>query len=295
MTHFARLALLIGSLFFANAALALGPNPDYDKSYDAEGIATPWQLHFQKPASPVMEKLEWLHDYVFVIAVVITILVTLLLAYVCIRFSRKNNPVPSKNSHNTIVEVVWTIVPVLILIAIAIPSFRIHFDCVHAVGGCGEEAAPVEPDLTLKVIGRQWYWSYEYPDQGIMFDSTIKKDEDLGPNEPRLLAVDNPIVVPVNANIRVLVTGGDVIHSFAMPAMGLKQDTIPGRLNETWFKATREGTFYGQCSELCGRGHGFMPIQLEVVSQEKFDAWIETAKEEFAKDDFGSSIVAANQ
>jgi len=157
--------------------------------------------------------------------------------------------------------------------------------------GCSEDGEPVDPDLTLKIIGYQWYWNYEYPEHGIRFDSYMKQPEDLEPGEPRLLAVDNPVYVPVGADVRLQLTGGDVIHSWAMPAFGVKQDTVPGRLNETWFRAEKAGTYYGQCSELCGRLHGFMPIQVEVVSQEAFDAWLEDAKEKFASD--GSRQLAA--
>lgn len=239
----------------------------------AEGLAKPWQLGFQDPASPVMERLDNLHNGLVISMTVITVLVMLLLAYVCIRYRRSANPVPSKNAHNTVVEVVWTIIPVIILAAIFIPSYRLHFDCMHSIG-CTEDGEPVEPDLTLKIIGYQWYWNYEYPDYGVQFDSYMKKEDELKEGEPRLLAVDNPVYIPVGANVRVQMTGGDVLHSWAMPAFGVKKDTVPGRLNETWFRAEREGTYYGQCSELCGRHHGFMPIQVEVVSQEVFDEWV---------------------
>lgn len=276
-------SILALSLVMLSATLGLD-------AFAAEGLAEPWQYNFQEPVTPVMERLNGLHNYLLVIITVITVFVMGLLAYVCFRFRKAANPVASKNSHNTIVEIVWTVVPVLILGAIFIPSYRLHFDCVHSIG-CTENGEPVEADLTLKVVGYQWYWNYEYTDQGIKFDSYMKKEADLAPGEPRLLAVDNPIYVPVNKNVRVLVTGGDVIHSFAMPAFGVKQDAVPGRLNETWFRAEKEGVYYGQCSELCGRLHGFMPIQIHVVSQEAFDAWVGTAKEKFASD--GSRSVAA--
>lgn len=239
----------------------------------AEGMAKPWQMGYQQPVTPVMERLYELHHWLVVGMTVITIIVMILLFYVCIRFRRKANPVASKNAHNTVVEVVWTVIPVLILAAIFIPSVRLHYDCMHNIG-CNADGEPVEPDVTLKVVGYQWYWNYEYPDLGIQFDSYMKKDNELKEGEPRLLAVDNPIYVPVNANVRVQMTGGDVIHAFAVPAFGVKKDTVPGRLNETWFRAEKEGTYYGQCSELCGKLHGFMPIQVEVVSQEKFDEWV---------------------
>lgn len=243
------------------------------------GMAKPWEVYFQPAATPVAELLHWLHDYVTIIAVIIVVFVTALLAYVCVRFSRKNNPVASKNSHNTLIEIIWTAVPVIILVAIAIPSFRAHYDCVHSIG-CNEDGKPSKPDLTLKVVGYQWYWNYEYPEAEVQYDSYMKKEADLLKGEPRLLAVDNPIVVPVDANVRVLVTGGDVIHSWAMPAFGVKQDTVPGRLNETWFRAEKEGTYYGQCSELCGRLHGFMPIQIEVVSEKFYKKWLKIAKDD---------------
>ncbi len=248
------------------------------------GMAKPKQLSFQEPASPVMEQFINLHDYILVIITVITLFVVALLAYTCVRFSAKRNPTPSKTSHNTLIEIIWTAVPVVILVAIAIPSLRVHYNYVYDYP---------EPDVTLKVVGYQWYWNYEYPDEGIIFDSNMKTDDMLEEGEPRLLAVDNPIVVPVNKNVRVQVTGGDVLHAFAIPAFGVKKDTVPGRLNETWFKATKEGTFYGQCSELCGIRHGFMPIQVEVVSEEEYAAWLEEAKEKFAKDDFGTSRYAS--
>lgn len=245
----------------------------------AEGLAKPWQLGFQEPATPVMERLFELHDFLVIVMAAISIFVLGLLLYVCVRYHHRVNKNPSKNAHNTTIEIIWTVVPILILAAIFIPSYRLHYDCIHTIG-CNEEGTPEEADLTLKVIGYQWYWNYEYPEAELVYDSYMKQDEDLLPGEPRLLAVDNPVVVPVHANVRVLVTGGDVLHSWAMPAFGVKQDTVPGRLNETWFRAEKEGTYYGQCSELCGRLHGFMPIQVEVVSQEFYDKWLKTAQED---------------
>lgn len=269
------------------ATAAEAAAPAYDAALAAEatsfapekivGKAVPWQLDFQDAHSPVMEQFRWFHDlYVLPIITVITLFVMALLIYVCIRFSRKNNPVPQTFTHNAKIEVIWTVIPILILVAIVIPSLRVHYQYSD------NETIINNPDMTLKVTGHQWYWSYEYPDQGISFDSNMKKDADLLPGEPRLLAVDNPIVVPVNKVVRVQVTSADVIHAFALPAFGVKQDTVPGRLNETWFKATKEGIYYGQCSELCGKFHGFMPIEVHVVSQEMFDAWVGKAKEEFA-------------
>lgn len=279
-------SLCMISLIVAAASFA----PSFGHA-EVVGIAEPWQLNYQTPATPVMERLYALHDYLLVIITAITVFVLGLLAYVCVRYRRGANPNPSSNTHNTLIEVVWTVVPIIILAAIFIPSYRLHYDCVHSIG-CSEDGEPVDPDLTLKVIGYQWYWNYEYPQAEVQFDSYMKQEADLLPGEPRLLAVDNPIVVPVNTNVRVLVTGGDVLHSWAMPAFGVKQDTVPGRLNETWFRAEREGTYYGQCSELCGRLHGFMPIQVEVVDQAFYDKWLETAKEDM---EAASQLVAAHR
>lgn len=241
------------------------------------GMAKPWQHYYQPAASPVMAHLAWLHDYVFVWITLITLLVTGLIVYVCVRFRAGRNPVPHRFAHNTFVEVAWTIIPVVILVAIGIPSVRAHYKYTN------NQDIIDSPDLTLKVVGHQWYWSYEYPDYGIAFDSNIVPEKDLKDGQPRLLTVDNPIVVPVGKVVRVQVTSADVIHDFAMPSMGLKQDTVPGRLNETWFKAEAEGIYYGQCSELCGKYHAFMPIELHVVSEELFDAWVAGAKLKYAQ------------
>lgn len=232
----------------------------------------PWQLGFQEAVTPVMERISSLHNGMTVLITVISIFVLVLLVIIALRFRENKNPRPSKTTHNTMLEIVWTTIPVLILIGIAIPSLRLHYymDKAH------------DPDMVLKVIGYQWYWNYEYPDLGVSFDSYMIKDEDLKPNQPRLLAVDNPVVVPVDATVAVHITAGDVIHSWAMPSFGVKTDALPGRLNETWFQATKEGVYYGQCSELCGVGHGFMPIEIHVVSQEAYEMWAEEAQEKFA-------------
>ncbi len=236
-----------------------------------EGLPKPWQLNFQEAATPVMEQLNDMHDLLLVMCFAISIFVLVMLVYISVRFSRKRNPVPSKNSHNTKLEIIWTTIPILILVAIAIPSLRLHYFMERSV----------DAEITLKVVGYQWYWHYEYPDNGgINFDSYMLKDKDLKSGDHRLLAVDNRLVVPVDTKIRVLITGADVIHAFAVPAFGIKRDAIPGRLNDTWFKATKIGTFYGQCSELCGVGHGFMPIVVDVVSKEDFAKWVETKKKE---------------
>jgi cytochrome c oxidase subunit 2 len=207
-----------------------------------------------------------------------------LLVIVIVKFNAKSNPVPSRTTHNTLIEVVWTVVPVLILVAIAVPSFRLLFYQLK-----------VPPaDLTVKATGKQWFWSYAYPDAKIEFDSLMKQQKDLQPGEPRLLAVDNNLVVPVNKVVRVITTGADVIHSWAVPAFGVKIDSIPGRVNETWFKAEREGMYYGQCSQLCGRDHAFMPIAVQVLSEPDYAAWLEAAKKKFATvDDAPKNAVAA--
>lgn len=233
----------------------------------------PWQLGFQPAASPVMEQINWFHNFLLVIITVITLFVLALLIWCIVRFNARANPEPSKTTHNTMIEVVWTVVPIIILVVIAIPSFRLLYL---------EQTIP-EPDLTIKATGYQWYWSYEYPDHDEMtFDSLMLQDDELQPGQPRLLAVDNEVVVPVGKTVKVLVTAADVIHNWAMPAFGVKMDAVPGRLNETWFRADKPGIYYGQCSELCGRDHAFMPIAVRVVSEEEFAVWLAGAKEEFA-------------
>jgi cytochrome c oxidase subunit 2 len=236
-----------------------------------ETMAKPWQLNFQTPATPVMEQLVNMHNVLLWLITAICVFVLVVMIYICVRFRRKANPVASKTTHNIVLEIIWTTIPILILIAIAIPSLRLHYYMQRAV----------DPEMTLKVVGYQWYWHYDYPDQGgFGFDSYMKKGADLKEGDHRLLAVDNRVVVPVDTTIRVLVTGADVIHSWAMPAFGVKRDGVPGRLNETWFKAEHVGTYFGQCSELCGVGHGFMPIVVDVVSKEDFTAWANKKREE---------------
>lgn len=260
--------LLLPFGFFSSWLMAMAV---YAEPVDV-GIAKPWQLGFQAPASPVMEKLAWLHDY-FLLSIItaISLLVLAVLLYICVKFNRKANPVPSKTAHNTKLEVIWTTIPILILVVIAIPSLRTHYFMERVV----------EPEMTLKVTGYQWYWHYDYPDHGgFGFDSYLIKDADLKPGQHRLLTVDNNIVVPVDTVVRVQMTAADVIHSWAVPAFGVKRDAVPGRLNESWFKATKLGRFYGQCSELCGVGHGFMPIVVDVVSKEDFSDWVSKKKKE---------------
>lgn len=224
----------------------------------------PWQMNFQPSATPVMEQLDSLHDLLLIVITGITLFVMGLLGYTCWRFSAKRNPVPSKTTHNTMIEVIWTVIPALILVVVAIPTFKLLYYM---------NSEP-EADMTLKVIGHQWYWEYEYPEQGIRFDSYLVEEKDLKPGQPRLLDVDNHIVVPVDTTVRVLITAADVIHAFAMPAFGIKTDAVPGHLNQTWFRAEKTGTYRGQCSELCGVRHGFMPIVIDVVSKEEYAQWL---------------------
>ena len=222
-------------------------------------------LNLQPAVTPIMERITDFHNLLLWIIIPITLFVMALLIWVMIRYNSKANPVPSKNSHNTLLEVVWTALPVVILIAISVFSFPLLYYT---------EEIP-DADFTIKATGNQWNWSYEYPDQGTPeYLSVMVAEEDLQPGQLRNLSVDYPLVVPLNATIRLQVTATDVIHNWAMPAFGTKMDAIPGRINEAWFQVTEEGTYYGQCSELCGRGHAFMPIEVHVVSQEAFDAWI---------------------
>lgn len=237
-------------------------------------LAENWQMEFQEAASVAMERFVSFHNLLLVIIFSVVIFVFILLAYTCIRFYHKNNPVPRKFTHNVGIEILWTIVPCIILVIIAIPSFRLLY-YVDTVG---------KMDMTVKVIGRQWFWQYEYPEENIAFDSYIIPDDELKPGQVRLLDVDNPLVLPVDTDIRIVTTAGDVIHSFAMPSLGIKIDSIPGRINETWVRITKTGQYYGQCSELCGVGHGFMPISLIAVSKEEYKDWVAKAKEKFPKD-----------
>jgi cytochrome c oxidase subunit II len=230
------------------------------------GQPAPWEFRLQEAATPVMENITWFHNFLFVLITIITLFVLALLVIVVLKFNAKANPVPSRTTHNTLIEVAWTLIPVLILVGIAVPSFRLLF----------QELDIPKADLTIKATGNQWNWTYAYPDDKIEFSSIMLTEEERAkriPPPPRLLGVDNEMVVPVNKIVRIQTTGADVIHSFAVPAFGIKIDSVPGRLNETWFKATKEGIFYGQCSELCGRDHAFMPIVVRVVNDEKYAAW----------------------
>lgn len=230
------------------------------------GQPTPWAIGLQQGVTPVKEKMHFFHDALLLpIITVISLFVLALMMYVAFRFRASKNPTPSRTTHNTMLEVIWTLVPVIILVVIVIPSMKMLYfaDRTH------------NPEMTLKVTGYQWYWGYEYPDHKIEeFTANMIKEEELQPGQPRLLATDNEVVVPVDTDIRVLVTANDVLHSWAMPAFGVKTDAVPGRTNETWMRVEREGTYYGQCSEICGVNHSFMPIQVRAVSKEAFAAWV---------------------
>lgn len=265
------------------------------------GIPTPWQINLQGAVTEVAHYIHWFHNWLNVIIFVITLFVLALLVYVCFKFAEKRNPTPSKTTHHALLEVAWTIIPVLILVVVAIPSFRL----------LKLQLEVPQADVTVKVTGKQWFWTYEYPgENALTFDSLMLDEKQraeaikakglqpaVGEREmPRLLAVDNEAVVPVGKIVRVQVTAADVIHKFTVPSFGVKIDAIPGRLNETWFRAEREGIYYGQCSFVCGQNHAFMPIAFRVVSQERYDAWLADAKKRFANaGDATGKVAAAGQ
>ena len=260
---------MIASLVAAAAVMTAG------QVFAASGQPEPWQLGLQDAATPVMENIVWFHNLLLWMITVIALFVLVLLVVVVVKFNARSNPVPSRTTHNTMIEVLWTVVPVLILVTIAVPSFRLLFLQLNTP----------QADVTVKATGKQWFWSYQYPDSKFEFDSLMVQTKDLKAGQPRLLSVDNEMVVPVNKVVKVLTTGADVIHSFAIPSFGIKIDAIPGRINETWFKAEREGMYYGQCSELCGKDHAFMPIAIRVVSDRDYTAWLDQAKKKYATDD----------
>jgi cytochrome c oxidase subunit 2 len=252
-------------------------------AWAGDGQPSEWQVNFQQAATPVMEEIIKFHNYLLYTIVAIAGFVLVLLLIVS--FNARANPTPSRTTHNTWLELAWTVIPVAILVAIAIPSFRLLFLELNVPAA----------DMTVKATGNQWNWTYSYPDNGkFEFTSYFLKDDARKEDQPRLLAVDKEMVVPINKVVRVQTIGSDVIHSFAVPSFGIKIDAIPGRLNETWFKATREGVYYGQCSELCGRDHAYMPIAVRVVSEQAFNAWVEEAKQKYARyDDSAPTNVAA--
>ncbi len=257
-----KILLIISSLFIAVEVSANQPKD--------------WQLGFQNPASDGMRDIVNFHNNLLLpIIIAISVFVLFLMLYACVRFRASANPNPSKRTHNVTVEILWTLIPCLILIVMAVPSFKILYK---------QDTIP-KADLTIKAIGYQWYWGYEYPDENIIFDSYMIEEKDLRADQPRLLAVDNEVVVPVNKVIKVLITANDVLHAWALPSFGVKRDAVPGRINETWFKAEKEGTYYGQCSELCGIKHAFMPITVKVVSEEDYQEWLSEARVKFAKEE----------
>ncbi len=245
----------------------------------------PWQMNLGPSASTIQDKIISFHDMLLVIIFAITIFVLALLIWTIVRYNEKTNPVPAKFTHNRFFERLWTIIPVLILLVIAVPSFRLMY----------YQGKVPEPGLTIKITGYQWYWGYEYPDQEISFQSYMIPDKDIDKSKGqlRLLSTDNVVVVPVETNVQLLITATDVLHSWTIQNFGVKKDAVPGRLNETWFRATKTGTFYGQCSEICGTGHAFMPIEVRVVSQEEFDAWVEEAKVKFGSANAETHVASA--
>jgi len=241
----------------------------------------PWEMNFQPAASPVAERFHEFHNFLLVLITCISVFVLALLLYVIVRFRASRNPTPSRTTHNTTFEVLWTVIPVVILVVMAVPSFKLLYYVDRAR----------DAEMTIKVTGHQWYWSYEYPDNGnFTFDSNHILDADLKPGQLRLLSVDNHIVLPVDTTVRVLVTSGDVMHSWFVPPVGVQMYAIPGRLNETWVKVEREGTFYGQCNTICGINHRFMPIEIEAVSKDKFKQWVAEAQKKFARVDGEPSV-----
>ena len=257
-----KILLIISSFFIVSKVLANQPKD--------------WQLGFQNAASDSMRDIVSFHNNLLLpIIIAISVFVLFLMLYACFRFRASANPIPSKRTHNVTVEILWTLIPCLILIVMAVPSFKILYK---------QDTIP-KADLTIKAVGYQWYWGYEYPDENIIFDSYMIEEKDLRADQPRLLAVDNEVVVPVNKVVKVLITANDVLHAWALPAFGVKRDAVPGRINETWFKAEKEGTYYGQCSELCGIKHAFMPITVKVVSEEDYQEWLSEARVKFAKEE----------
>ena len=267
-----KILFIILSYFVASSAIANQPKD--------------WQLGFQEAASSSMREIVNFHDKLLLpIIIAIRVFVLFLLIYTCIRYRSSKNKIASTTSHNTMIEVLWTLIPCLILIVMAVPSFKVLYS---------QDTIP-KADVTIKAIGYQWYWGYEYPDENIIFDSYMVEDKDLKENQPRLLTVDNEVYVPVNKVVKVMITANDVLHAWALPSFGVKRDAVPGRINETWFKADRLGTYYGQCSELCGIKHAFMPITVNVVSEEDYNLWLEEAKQKFAKERMNNKFKIAKK
>lgn len=260
-TMFFSVLAFAGLTFLSHSALASGMEP--------------WGMNLQESAGPVKDRMTEFHNLLLVIITLIVVFVTGLMLYIMLRFNAKTNPVPSKTTHNVLLEFVWTIIPVLILIMIAIPSFKLLY----------YQDRSIDADMTIKVVGRQWYWHYVYPGENeeeddLEFSAYMIPDEDIdkSKNQLRLLSTDNQLVLPVDTDITIQVTADDVLHSYAMPAFGIKMDAVPGRLNETWVRISKPGRYYGQCSELCGKGHAYMPTEVVAVSKEEFAAWLKAAK-----------------
>jgi cytochrome c oxidase subunit 2 len=263
-----KIARMVQRLGFALMALLAGVAPAL------AGEPKPWQLGFQEPASLVKMRIHDFHDFLLVVITLISLFVLALMAYICVKFRAGANPNPSKTAHNTTLEVLWTVIPVVILVVIAVPSFKLLY--------YGDRTP--NPEMTLKVVGHQWYWSYEYPDLGeVKFDSNIIADKDLKPGMKRLLEVDQPVVLPINTNVRVQFASTNVMHSWFLPALGIQVYTTPGRLNEGWVNITKEGIYYGQCNQICGVNHGFMPIKVQALSKDAYAKWAEEAKKKFAQ------------
>lgn len=271
---------LFAALMLGFAVLALG-------GAAAWAEPRPWGIGLQDPATPVAERLHEFHNMLLIIIAAIVLFVMGLLLYVMLRFNARANPKPSTTTHNVMLEVLWTVVPVVILIVIAVPSFKLLYYMDRTA----------EPEMTLKITGYQWYWGYEYPDHGdISLMSNMIPDDQIDPSkgQVRLLSTDNPVILPVDTNIQLIVTAADVIHSFAVPAFGVKIDAVPGRLNETWVRIEKPGVYYGQCSEICGIGHAFMPIEIIAVSKEDFTAWVANQRGESASLDMRAVVRTAS-
>ena len=271
-TRLTTFAAFLATIIIGGAAMAQAP--------------TDWQINFQDAHSPTMERILSLNDILFWICIAICVFVMGLMLYIFIRFNRKRNPTPQTFTHKPVIEVLWTVIPVIVLVAIAIPSFRLLYFMDRTS----------EAEMTIKAIGHQWYWTYEYPDLGedISFDAVMLEEDELSEGQFRLLETDETVVVPVDTNIRLLVTADDVIHAWTIPSFGIKIDAVPGRVNEGWFRVDAEGTYYGQCSELCGRDHAFMPIRVEAVSKEAYAEWAAYAQEEYADNDGAAGVAVAH-
>lgn len=235
------------------------------------GQPKPWQMNFQEAATPMMAGINDMHNLLLIIIAGVAVIVGCLLSYVIWRFRASKNPIPSTTTHNTMLEIMWTFIPVIVVVMITIPSVKLMY----------EMEKPHDPDMTVKIIGKQWYWTYEYPTKDgktLSFDSRMIETKDLKPGQLRLLDVDNRMVVPVGTTVQLIITAGDVLHSFAVPSLGIKKDAVPGRINETWLRIEKEGVYYGQCSELCGINHGYMPIAVQAVSKSDYASWLQKMK-----------------